>query len=69
MVKHSVEEVVLKSGARGLLIHIPGASVMAMRFEFRAGMLYAKSKKVYEIPHLVEHLAFGANAKFRNEQA
>ena len=67
--KHSVEVVALKNGARGLLIDIPGASVMATRIQFRAGMLYAKNKEVYEIPHLVEHLAFGANAKFKDEQA
>ena len=67
--KHSVEEITLKSGAKGILINIPGASVMSTRIQFRAGMMYAKNKKVYEIPHVVEHLAFGANAKFRDEQA
>ena len=67
--KHSVEEKKLKSGARGLLIDIPGASVMSTRIQFRAGMMYAKKKDVYEIPHVVEHLAFGANAKFKDEQA
>lgn len=66
--KHSVEEVTLKNGARGLLVDIPGATVMATRIQFRAGMLYAKNKEVYELPHVVEHLAFGANAKFKNEQ-
>ena len=67
--KHSVEEITLKSGARGLFIDIPGASVMSTRVQFRAGMLYAKNKDVYEIPHLVEHLAFGENAKYKDEQA
>lgn len=67
--KHSVEEITLKNGARGLLIDIPGASVMATRIQFRAGMRYAKSPEVYEIPHLVEHLAFGANSKYKDEQA
>lgn len=67
--KHTVEEVQLKNGARGLLIDIPGASVMSTRVQFRAGMMYAKNHNVYEIPHVVEHLAFGANAKFRDEQA
>ena len=67
--KHSVEEVKLKNGACGLLVDVPGASVMATRVQFRAGMMYAKSKSVYEIPHVVEHLAFGANAKFKDEQA
>lgn len=67
--KHSVEEIKLKNGAKGLLIDIPGASVMSTRISFRAGMMYAKKKEVYEIPHLVEHLAFGANAKYKDEQA
>ena len=66
--KHSVEEITLRNGAKGLLIDIPGASVMATRIQFRAGMLYAKNKQVYEIPHVVEHLAFGANSKFKDEQ-
>ena len=66
--KHSVEEVQLKNGARGLLIDIPSASVMATRIQFRAGMMYAKNLKIYELPHLVEHLAFGANAKYKDEQ-
>lgn len=67
--KHTVEEIVLKNGARGLLVDIPGSSVMSTRIQFRAGMLYARNKYVYEIPHVVEHLAFGANAKFKDEQA
>ena len=67
--KHSVEEIKLRNGAKGLLIDIPGASVMSTRISFRAGMMYAKKKEVYEIPHLVEHLAFGANAKYKDEQA
>ena len=67
--KHSVEEITLKNGAKGLLIDIPGASVMSTRIQFRAGMQYAKNHEVYEIPHIVEHLAFGANAKFKDEQA
>lgn len=66
--KHSVEEIVLKNGAKGLLVDIPGASVMSTRIQFRAGMRYAKNKDVYEIPHIVEHLAFGANSKFKDEQ-
>lgn len=67
--KHSVEEITLKNGAKGLLINIPGASVMSTRIQFRAGMMYARKKDVYEIPHLVEHLAFGANVKYKDEQA
>lgn len=66
---HSVEEVALKNGARGLLIDIPTASVMNFKFQFRAGMRYAKNPSVYEIAHVTEHLAFGANAKYKSEQA
>ncbi len=67
--KHSVEEITLKNGARGLLIDIPNSSVMSTRVQFRAGMRYAKNPDLYEIAHVVEHLSFGANAKFKDEQA
>ncbi len=66
--KHSVDEITLKNGAKGLLINVPSASVMNIRFQFRAGMRYAKRPDLYEIAHVVEHLSFGANARYRNEQ-
>lgn len=52
-----------------MLIDVPGASVMNTKFQFRAGMRYAKRPEVYEIAHIVEHLAFGANAEYNSEQA
>lgn len=67
--RHTVEEVKLKNGMKGLLIDVPTASVMNIRVQFRAGMRYAKTPEVYEIAHVVEHLSFGANAKYRDEQA
>ena len=42
---------------------------MNTKFQFRAGMRYAKRPEVYEIAHIVEHLAFGANAEYNSEQA
>jgi len=66
---HTVEEIRLKNGARGLLIDVPGATVMSMQFQFRAGNRYAKSKDIEEVAHIMEHLAFGANARFKNEHA
>ena len=42
---------------------------MNTRVQFRAGMRYAKSPEVYEIAHVVEHLSFGANSKYKDEQA
>jgi len=66
--KHTVEEIRLKNGARGLLIDVPGATVMSMQFQFRAGNRYAKDKSIEEVAHIMEHMAFGANAKFKSEQ-
>lgn len=65
--KHTVEEVRLKNGARGLMIDIPGATVMSFQFQFRAGNRYVKSKDIYETAHIMEHMAFGANARFKDE--
>lgn len=64
---HTVEEVRLKNGARGLLIDIPGATVMSMQFHFRAGNRYAKSKEIEQVAHIMEHMAFGANERFKSE--
>lgn len=65
--KHTVEEVRLKNGARGLLIDAPDATVMSFEFQFRAGNRYVKSKDIYETAHIMEHMAFGANAQFASE--
>lgn len=65
--KHTVEEIKLKNGARGLLIDIPGATVMSFQFQFRAGNRYVRSKDIYETAHVMEHMAFGANAQFKSE--
>lgn len=67
--KHSVEEITLKNGAKGLLIDVANATVMNTKVQFRAGMRYAKTPELYEIAHVVEHLSFGANSKFKDEQA
>ncbi len=67
--KHTTTEVRLKNGARGLLIDVPGATVMSFQFQFRAGNRYVKSKEVYETAHIMEHMAFGENAQFKSEHA
>lgn len=64
---HTVQEVKLKNGAKGLLINVPGATVMSMQFQFRAGNRYAKSKDIEQVAHIMEHMAFGANARFKSE--
>ncbi|MBC7581755.1 insulinase family protein [Aeromicrobium sp.] len=58
--KHTVTEVVLKNGARGLLVHVPDASVMTFDINFRAGEYLVDPKK-WEVAHLMEHVLLGAN--------
>lgn len=67
--KHTTTEVRLKNGARGLLIDVPGATVMSFQFQFRAGNRYVRNKDIYETAHIMEHMAFGANAEFKSEHA
>ncbi len=67
--KHSIEEVRLKTGARGILIDAPGAGVMNIRIIFRAGNKFVKKPEIYEVAHLMEHMAFGRNAEYKDEQA
>jgi predicted Zn-dependent peptidase len=67
--KHSIEEIRLANGAQGLLIDAPGATVMNTHFAFRAGNLFTANPEIYESAHLMEHMAFGANAEFEDEQA
>lgn len=61
--KHYVDEIILSNGARGLLVHIPDATVMDVYINFRAGEYLVNPKK-WETPHLMEHILLGANDKF-----
>lgn len=65
--KHVTTEIRLKNGARGLFIDVPGATVMSFQFQFRAGNRYVAERDVYETAHIMEHMAFGANAEFKSE--
>jgi len=58
--RHTVYEVSLKNGSKGLFIHIPDASVMSFEINFRAGE-YLLDRKKSETPHIMEHLLLGAN--------
>lgn len=58
--KHTVEEVKLKNGAKGLLVHVPDASVLDVYLNFRAGE-YLVERDKWEAPHLMEHVLLGAN--------
>ena len=58
--KHTVQEIELANGAKGLLVHIPNASVMTFDINFRAGEYLVEPDK-WEVPHLMEHVLLGAN--------
>lgn len=58
--RHTVDEIKLSNGAKGLLVHIPGATVMTMDISFRAGEYLVQEDK-WEVPHLMEHVLLGAN--------
>lgn len=62
--KHTVREVSLKNGVKGLLIDVPGAPVMSYDFNLRAGYYLATEGK-WETPHVMEHLSCGANQIYR----
>lgn len=65
--KHNVELVELASGAKGLLIDVPGSSVVSFDFNFRAGDYLAPEGK-WDTAHLMEHLALGANARYKKSR-
>ncbi len=67
--RHTVTELELKNGAKGLLIDVPQASVMSYLIQFRAGNRYVGTDDIYETAHIMEHMAFGANAKFDSANA
>lgn len=68
MLRHTVSEVQLKNGARGLLIDVPGTSVTIYELNFRAGEFLMPPQK-WEVPHIVEHLvSAGANEKYPDRQ-
>jgi len=62
--KHTVSEITLKNGAKGLLINVPDATVMSYELNFRAGEYLVKPDK-WETPHLMEHVLLGANQTYR----
>jgi predicted Zn-dependent peptidase len=60
--KHTVSELVLENGSRGLLVHVPTANVMTYEINFRAGE-YLVDEKKWEVPHIMEHVLLGANER------
>lgn len=61
---HDTQIITYKNGAKGLLVDVPGASVISLVAGFNAGFLFAP-KELPELPHLMEHLVVGANSRFK----
>ncbi len=66
--RHTANEIKLKNGAKGLLIHVPGATVMSLEINFRAGDFLCPPDK-WEAAHLMEHLLLGANEQIPRARA
>jgi predicted Zn-dependent peptidase len=66
--KHTVTELNLSNGAKGLFIHVPAATVMTFDVNFRAGDFLCEPDK-WETAHLMEHLLLGANERIPRARA
>lgn len=66
--KHTTREIRLKNGAKGLIIHVPEASVMTFEVNFRAGE-YLVERDKWETAHLMEHVLLGANKQIPKARA
>ncbi|MEX0932245.1 MAG: pitrilysin family protein [Candidatus Saccharimonadales bacterium] len=60
--EHTVKEITLKNGAKGLLIKSPKSPVTNIYTAFNAGFLFGDTAK-FELPHVVEHMMF-TNKKY-----
>jgi predicted Zn-dependent peptidase len=66
---HTVHEIKLKNGARGVLIDVPNTTAVSYEFNFRAGDDYAKNRNIQQVAHLLEHLMCGATEQFASAEA
>ncbi len=61
--EHTVEEIELIPGAKGLFIDVPGSRVVNVKVYFRAGFQFGSPGK-YETPHLIEHHVFNGTRRY-----
>lgn len=66
---HTLKEVELDNGAKGLFIDVPGSSSVHYDIQFRAGGNFAADQKKSQVAHIMEHLAFGSNAQYDSMDA
>ena len=62
--KQFAKAVKLDNGAQGIFIDVPDSSVVCFEINFRAGD-YLSPKGKMDTAHLMEHIALGANKKFK----
>ncbi len=65
--KHSVKEIKLSTGSKGLLVNVSGSTIVNMEFTFMSGYDFVDKSK-YEVPHSMEHMIFGANKYYKNSR-
>lgn len=64
--KHTVEEISLDNGIKGLLVHVPDATSVRYTVQFRAGNYYVDRPEISQTAHVMEHMSFGPNEKFES---
>ncbi len=67
VVKHKVEVKELDNGLKLMLIDVKGAVTFKLEIINRGGYRIAKSDQ-FELPHLLEHLAFDGNKKYPDKE-
>lgn len=67
--QHTVKEVELKNGAKGLFILTPGATSVHYEVLFRAGNNYVRRPEISQVAHVLEHMAFAANGEYPSIEA
>lgn len=67
--KHSVHQINLGTGAKGLIVDVPDSTVVSYTINFRAGNDYVKKPEIHQTAHLMEHMAFGPNEQFDTMEA
>jgi predicted Zn-dependent peptidase len=61
--QHEVTQHELRSGAKGLIVNVPGAQVTSLVVRFNSGFQFAPVGK-YEIPHIMEHVLATSSQKY-----
>jgi len=67
--QHTINEVSLQNGAKGLIIDVPGSTVVSYQFQFRAGNDYVSDLSKEQTAHIMEHMVFGANKQYPSVEA